>query len=183
MRLPLVTAAAILLLASPFAAVADDDEEDDAMFDAMMAEQGPPEVDLGESGNGWRFIREGGVCRMYSFNDPLVLQVDPANPLNTLMRFQLVDRDISEPDGARVQLLVALRGKPSGEFAVHPSTLTVSRATPASYLLPVSIQQMVATYPDGFQLVLATPDRKTIIESDTLGSGRHLAALAQCGQG
>jgi hypothetical protein len=41
---------------------------------------------------------------------------------------------------------------------------------------------MVATYPDGFQLVLATMDRTTIIESDTLGSREQLAALARCGQ-
>jgi hypothetical protein len=74
-----------------------------------------------------------------------------------------------------------VRDKPEGDYAVYNVTLTVSKSTLPSYLLAVPLAELVAQHPNGFQLMLKDPSAQTtLMTSDTLGSGKHLAALVAC---
>jgi hypothetical protein len=186
MRHLLVTAALLASLSWSFAATADEDDEDDADLDAMteylMSEKGLPQADFGQSdANGWFLKQKDGVCTMSSFNDSLQLQVDPVNPLNTMLKFQMFDGEMPEAHGAQVPALLGVRDKPDGDYAVYNVTLTVSKSTLPSYLLAVPLAELVAQHPNGFQLMLKDPSAQTtLMQSDTLGSGKHLAALVAC---
>lgn len=46
------------------------------------------------------------------------------------------------------------------------------------------MRELAAKFPDGFQLALTNePTGQRIALADTLGTGKHLAALAACEQG
>jgi hypothetical protein len=186
MRHLLVTAALLASLSWSFAATADEDDEDDADLDAMteylMSEKGLPQADFGQSdANGWLLKQKDGVCTMSSFNDSLQLQVDKVNPLNTMLKFQMFDGEMPEAHGALVPALLGVRDKPEGDYAVYNVTLTVSKSTLPSYLLAAPLAELVAQHPNGFQLMLKDPSAQTtLMTSDTLGSGKHLAALVAC---
>lgn len=185
MRPLLVTAALLALLSLSFAATADDDEDDadlEAMTEFLMSEEGLPQADFGQSdANGWFLKQKDGVCTLSSFNDPLELQVDPANPLNTMLKFQMFDGEMPEAHGTQVPALLGVRDKPEGDYTVLDVTLTVSKSTPPSYLLTAPLAGLVAKHPNGFQLMLKDASaKKTLMKSDTLGSGQHLAALVAC---
>lgn len=185
MRHPLVITALLASLSLSFPAVADDEEDDeDAMLEYLMSEDGLPQADFGQrDSNGWFLKQENGVCTMSSFNDSLALQVDPANPDNTLLKFQLFDGEMPEADGTQVPVTLGLRDKPEGDYTVHSVMVTVSKSSLPTYLLPTPLAQLVADYPNGFQLMLKDKTAENLItRSDTLGSGTHLAALVACGK-
>jgi hypothetical protein len=187
MRHLLVIAALLASLALPVAAAAQDDDEDadlDAMTDFLMSEEGLPQADFGtRDAHGWFLKKEDGICTMSSFNDSLALQVDPANPLNTLLKFQLFDGDIAQAHGTQVPALLGVRDQAEGDYAVYDVVLTVSKSTLPAYLLPTPLPELVAQHPNGFQLMLKdTTAQTTLAQSDTIGSGAHLAALVACGK-
>lgn len=187
MRHLLVAAVLLASLSLPFAAIAGD-EEDDTEVDALidyLSEEGPPQADFGQQdSNGWFLKKKDGVCTMSSFNDSLALQVDPANPANTLLKFQMFDGEMPEADGAQVPVLLGLRDKAEGDYAVHGVYVTVSKSSMLpTYLLPTPMEKLIADYPNGFQLMLKDQTAQTtIMQSSTLGSGKHLAALVACGK-
>lgn len=151
-----------------------------AMLEMLQSEDGIPQADM-QQDNGWIFSREKGVCRMFSFNDKLMLQADPSNPANSSLRFQMIDGDIPEPDGAQVKVMLVLRDKADAQFGGYEATALVSKAPMPTYVIALSMKELAAKYPNGFQMMLmdATGSNK-IMQSDTLGSGKHLAALAKC---
>lgn len=189
MRHPLITLALLAALALPFAAAAQEADEDEdpqtaALREMLMSEEGIPQADIGDEVNGWFFSREKGLCRMFSFNDPLVVQVDPNNPLNTGLRFQMIDGSIPEKDGTQLQMAVAVRGSTDVELRAFAATATVSQGMPATYVIPVPIKDLVGKFPNGFQMVLGdATGEKRIMQTDTLGTGKHLAALVKCAGG
>jgi hypothetical protein len=77
-------------------------------------------------------------------------------------------------------MIIAMRGKDGEEFGTFNA---VVMASSNSYVMPVPLGGLVKHYPDGFQLILMDKDQKRIMQSDTLGSAKHLAALAACGKG
>jgi len=188
MRHPLLTVALLAALALPLATFAQDvDDEDaelDAMAEMMMSGEGIAQAELGEQDNGWFFERKDGVCSMYSFNDPLVIQADPSNPLGTQLQFRMIDSEVPEAHGAQVPMIIAMRGKADEEFQGFDATLMASRDSKSyGYLMTVPLGELVTRYPNGFQLVLMDKDQKRIMQSDTLGSTKHLAALQACSKG
>ena len=115
MRHALLTTTLLAALLVPLACFAaaddDDDEEMDAMVQMMQNPEGIPQANLGEEDNGWYFARKDGVCSMYSFNDPLVIQADPSNPLGTQLQFRMIDSLVPEENGAQVPMILAMRDK------------------------------------------------------------------------
>jgi hypothetical protein len=187
MRHPLLSAALFAALALPLAAFAQEADDEDAELDPlvqmMMSGEGLPQADI-EQDNGWFFERKDGLCRMYSFNDPLVIQADPSNPLGTQFQFGMIDREVPEAHGAQVPMVIAMRGKADEEFQGFDATLIASRDPKNyGYLMAVPLGELVTRYPNGFQLVLLDKDQQRIMQADTLGSARHLAALQACGKG
>jgi hypothetical protein len=150
------------------------------MLQMMKNAEGLPQADMGEEDNGWFFERKDGVCRMYSFNDPLVIQADPSNPLGTQFEFLMIDSVVPEAQGTQVPMVIAIRGKDGEEFGTFNAVVMASRS---SYVMPVPLGELVTHYPNGFQLVLLDKDQKRIMQSDTLGSAKHLAALQACSKG
>jgi hypothetical protein len=62
---------------------------------------------------------------------------------------------------------------------VHGVYVPVSKSSMLpTHLLPTPIEKLIADYPNGFPLMLK--DQTTIMQSSTLGSGKHLAALVAC---
>lgn len=180
MRSPLIIVALLASLALPFAAAAQDA---DALRD-MLSSDDSPRADMGEMDNGWLLSRNAGVCSMYSFNDPLVLQVDPAHPENTGMRFQVIDGKIPEKDGTPLPVMLVLRESEAAQFGGYPATAVVSQATVGAYVLQISMKELVEKFPNGFQAMLMDETgAKKLVQSDTLGSRKHLAALAKCADG
>lgn len=170
-RRVLLAAGLFAALVVPFAVAAQDDEDDDL----------PAEAKAGSAINGWLFRRGNGVCRVYSFDDPLVIQANPADPSGTRLQFQVIDGGIPEAHGSKVAVTVLLREAPDEPFEEIKGVAEASRngATPA-YLLPVPLEELIARYPDGFQLVLLDKDGYQIVESDTQGSHAHFASLKAC---
>jgi hypothetical protein len=188
MRHALLTTILLAALLAPLACFAaaddDDDEEMDAMVQMMQNAEGIPQANLGEEDNGWYFERKDGVCSMYSFNDPLVIQADPSNPLGTQLQFRMIDSLVPEENGAQVPMILAMRDSADDEFQGGEATLVASRESKTyGYLMVVPLDQLVARYPDGFQAVLLDKDQKRIMQSDTLGSRKHLASLQACSKG
>ncbi|WP_457096686.1 hypothetical protein [Lysobacter sp. P5_B9] len=184
MRHPILTAMLLAALALPLAAFAQEADAEDAKVDSMVEmmknAEGLPQANLGEKDNGWFFVRKDGVCRMFSFNDPLTIQADPSDPLGTQFQFLMIDSVIPEAQGAQIPMVIAIRGKDGDEFNFFNAVVIASRN---SYVMPVPLGELVTHYPNGFQLVLLDKDQKRIMQSDTLGSAKHLAALAACSKG
>lgn len=183
-RRVLLAAGLFAALVVPFAVAAQDDEDDDLppeTVEAMLRSPGPAEAKAGSAINGWLFRRGNGVCRVYSFDDPLVIQANPADPSGTRLQFQVIDGGIPEAHGSKVAVTVLLREAPDEPFEEIKGVAEASRngATPA-YLLPVPLEELIARYPDGFQLVLLDKDGYQIVESDTQGSHAHFASLKAC---
>lgn len=186
MRHPFLTASLIAALLLPLACFAQDDEDDedmDAMAAMMLSGEGLPEMDMGTQDNGWFFKRENGLCRMYSFNDPLVIQADPSDPLGTRFQFGMIDREIPQAHGTQVQMILALRGNGEAKFEGHDAVVVASHDMKNyGYLMAVPLGGLVAQYPNGFELVLMDKNEKPILKSDTRGTTKHLAELAACGK-
>ena len=185
-RYAALIAAVLLALSSQmaYAQSEDDDDEASGLMQMLMSDEGLPQADLGQQDeHGWFLKREGSVCTMRSFNDSVALQVDPANPRNTVLKFQLFDSEMPEAEGTQVPLVVGVRGQPEGKYAVYNVTATVSKSPLPAYVVPAPLAELVANYPNGFELLLGdeTGENK-IMASDTIGSGRQLAALVACGK-
>jgi len=184
MRHPILAATLLAAFALPLAAFAQEADAEAAKIDSMvqmlMDPEGLPQADLSKDDSGWFFERKDGVCRMFSFNDPLVIQADPSNPLGTQLQFLMIDSAVPEPQGTQVPMIIAIRGKDGEEFGTFKAEVLASSN---SYVMPVPLGELVKRYPNGFQLVLLDKDEKRIMQSDTLGSAKHLAALAACGKG
>ena len=187
MRHPLLTTTLLAALLVPLACFAQDEDEDedlDPMVQMMMSGEGIPQANLGEEDNGWYFEKKNGVCSMYSFNDPLVIQADPSNPLGTQLQFRMIDALVPEENGAQVSMILAMRGNADDQFQGGETTLVASRDSKTyGYLMVVPLDQLVTRYPNGFQAVLLDKDQKRIMQSDTLGSSKHLASLKACSKG
>lgn len=184
MRHLLITTALLASLALPFAAHAQDEESDaDAFLRGLVESDGIPQANFGEQDeHGWFLRKENGVCTMTSFNDRSALQVDPANPLNTMLKFQLFDGAMPEAHGTQLPALLGVRDTDGADYQVYNVTVAVSKSsTIPAYLLPTPMAELVAQHPNGFQLLLKDPTaQNTLGASDTLGSGAHLAALVAC---
>jgi hypothetical protein len=187
MRHALTIATLLACLALPFTVLAQDaDEEDDsnaeAFLQALAEGDGIPQANFGEQDeHGWFLRREDGVCSMTSFNDRTALQVDPANPLNTMLKFQLFDGEMPEAHGTQLPALLGVRDSDGADYQVYNVTVTVSKSTIPAYLLPTPMAELVAQHPNGFELLLKDPSaQNTLGASDTIGSGAHLAALVAC---
>jgi hypothetical protein len=160
-------------------AFAQDEEVDASTLEAMSAAL--PEVNLGQQDNGWFLSRENGVCRMYSFNDVVSIQVDPANADNTRLEINMIDHTLAGDDGATVELPLGFRSSADGSYKVFPVPARVSReAGSYGYLIALPIQDLINKFPDGFQMVLLDADNNEVLSSSTLGTGKHLAALNEC---
>lgn len=123
MRLPPITALLLALPAFSHAATAqEEDGEQDELAELIVNPL--PESDLGEEDNGWLLTREDGTCRMYSFNDPLVLEANAADPSTSAMRFQMFDEAISEPDRATLPLVLSMRAAADAPADAHQVTAT-----------------------------------------------------------
>lgn len=184
MRHSFLASTLLAALLVPVAGFAQDDEKMDAMLQMMQSAEGLPQAELGEEDNGWYFERKDGVCRMYSFNDPLVIQADPSNPLGTQLQFRMIDALVPEENGAQVPMILAMRGNADDQFQGGEATLVASRDSGTyGYLMAVPLDLLVTRYPNGFQALLLDKDEKRIMQSDTLGSRKHLASLQACGKG
>lgn len=181
-RLIALLALAALCLPSA-AALAQNEQKDNvaALQNAFAKGEGIHQADLGTEDNDWFLTRENGVCRMYSFNDPLVIQADASDPLGTQFRFGMIDRKIPEAHGTQVEMIVALRGSDDAQFKGFQVGVVASHDIKNyGYLMPVPLDELVTHYPNGFELVLMDKNQKQILKSSTRGTGKHLAELAQC---
>ena len=170
-------------LALPFAAAAQSDDEDElspAAVDALLRGPGPADASPGAPINGWFFERKNGTCRMYSFNDPLVLE---ANATGAQLQFRIIDGEIPEAHGSTVPVTVLLRDMPDDPYEELQGNAIASRTgAVAAYLFPVRLDEIIDRYPYGFELSVVGTDGYEIIASDTQGSQEHLAALKACMQ-
>lgn len=181
LRRVLLSASLFAALAMPFAVAAqdaDDDEYDAALMDLIMSDKPLPEADLGEQDNGWFLERKDGACRMYSFNDRLAIE---SGSRGALFHFQFFDGNPGESPGTQVPMIVLLRDKPEAGFKAFDAVVEVApEGGIPGYLMPVPLAELNRLYPDGFQLVLLDKEQKRVMQSDTLGSRKHLATLAGC---
>lgn len=186
MRLRFASILALALLCLPAtAALAQSDEEEGMTIedweDMLSDPDGLPQADLGTQDNGWFLQRENGVCRMYSFNDALVIQADASDPLRTRFQFGMIDREIPEAHGTQVQMTVAMRASDDAQFEGFDAVVVASHDMKNyGYLMPVPLGDLVTRYPNGFQLMLVDKNQKPVLKSDTRGSAKHLAELKAC---
>ena len=81
-------------------------------------------------------------------------------------------------------MILAMRGNADDEFQGGDAMLVASRDSKTyGYLMVVPLDILVTRYPNGFQAVLLDKDQKRIMQSDTLGSRKHLASLQACSKG
>lgn len=184
MRLVLITAALLAALALPAQAWADDDEDDAnaaAMMDMLSSDEGIPQANIEES-NGWMLSREKGGCRMFSFNDSLAISVD-ANK-QSYLEILFYDGGLEGNNGDQVELLLAFLGDGSTQVGggKFPAMIRTDAGVPA-YVIPLPIADVVKAFPNGFQMALLDANQQPVKQSDARGTGKHLAALAQCAKG
>ncbi|WP_133499107.1 hypothetical protein [Cognatilysobacter terrigena] len=182
MRDPLImTALAVALVLPAVSFAQEDDDERGAMIEMMTSSDGLPQANMGEEDNGWLLSQDKGVCRMYSFNDPLALQVDPAHPETTGMHFQVIDGTIPGAAGTQIPVVLAMRDKEDAQFGGYQGVAVVAKGMVPAYVVPMPIKDLVEKFPNGFQVMLMdAKGEKKIMQSDTVGSRKHMATLGKC---
>ncbi|AXK72810.1 hypothetical protein DWG18_11325 [Lysobacter sp. TY2-98] len=160
----------------------DDTQAAAAMMEMLQDPDGLPQADIEKDNNNWLLSHEKGLCRMLSFNDPLMLQVDPAHPEQSAMHFRVIDGTIPEKEGTTIPVILAMRDKADAEFGGYQGVALVTKDTVPAYVVQVPMKDLAEKFPNGFQVMLMdSTGEKKIMQSDTLGTRKYMTALAKCG--